>query len=382
MTDKRVVHSDLDYSGEPRHLLVFMDGTWNDENGIANDGITTNIYKLFRALEGEHKSENIPHTITHEKHIALYYRGIGNDDDNDMLGSWFKGAFGGSEKRIRDSAYCGIVEHYRKGDKISIFGFSRGSASARLLASDLEEEGVVASIEVHTSKEENKSTGRIEKVYKKYEDKSQKKSKVKIEFLGIFDTVGAFGIPVDLGFGFQKLNLFKDLDVAANVKQVVHCVSIDESRDPFIPTLCNKAEHVDEVWFAGVHADIGGGYRHNHLSKIPTAYMIGRLNQIFTNQPIQFNQTRLAELIHYEMSDDFQLHYHGDGAVKNRRKIQVLENSESSTEKPRIHESVLSLITSNSVYLNTPLDSFSRLDKIQYYPKSVNGLMGNYITVS
>ena len=72
MTDKRVVHSDLDYSGEPRHLLVFMDGTWNDENGIANDGITTNIYKLFRALEGEHKSENIPHTITHEKHIALY----------------------------------------------------------------------------------------------------------------------------------------------------------------------------------------------------------------------------------------------------------------------------------------------------------------------
>lgn len=382
MTDKRVVHSDLDYSGEPRHLLVFMDGTWNDENGIANDGITTNIYKLFRALEGEHKSGNIPHTITHQKHIALYYRGIGNDDDNDMLGSWFKGAFGGSEKRIRDSAYCGIVEHYRKGDKISIFGFSRGSASARLLASDLEEEGVVASIEVHTSKEENKSTGRIEKVYKKYEDKSQKKSKVKIEFLGIFDTVGAFGIPVDLGFGFQKLNLFKDLDVAGNVKQVVHCVSIDESRDPFIPTLCNKAEHVDEVWFAGVHADIGGGYRHNHLSKIPTAYMIGRLNQIFTSQPIQFNQTRLAELIHYEMSDDFQLHYHGDGAVKNRRKIQVLENSESSTEKPRIHESVLSLITSNSVYLNTPLDSFSRLDKIQYYPKSVNGLMGNYITVS
>jgi hypothetical protein len=299
-----------------------------------------------------------------------------------MLGSWFKGAFGGSEKRIRDSAYCGIVEHYRKGDKISIFGFSRGSASARLLASDLEEEGVVASIEVHTSKEENKSTGRIEKVYKKYEDKSQKKSKVKIEFLGIFDTVGAFGIPVDLGFGFQKLNLFKNLDVAGNVKQVVHCVSIDESRDPFIPTLCNKAEHVDEVWFAGVHADIGGGYRHNHLSKIPTAYMIGRLNQIFTSQPIQFNQTRLAELIHYEMSDDFQLHYHGDGAVKNRRKIQVLENSESSAEKPRIHESVLSLITSNSVYLNTPLDSFSRVDKIQYYPKSVNGLMGNYITVS
>ena len=382
MADKRVVCSDLDYRGESRHLLVFMDGTWNDENGIANDGITTNIYKLFRALEGKLKNDSIPHTITHEKHIALYYRGIGNDDDNNMLGSWFKGAFGGSEKRIRDSAYCGIVEHYRKGDKISIFGFSRGSASARLLASDLEKEGVVASIEVHTSKEENKSTGCIETIYKKYDDKSKKKSKVKVHFLGIFDTIGAFGIPVDLGFGFQKLNLFKDLDVAGNVKQVVHCVSIDESRDPFIPTLCNKAEHVDEVWFAGVHADIGGGYRHNQLSKIPTAYMIERLNQTFASQPIQFNQSRLAELSHYEMSDDFQLHYHGDGAVKNRRQIQVLKNSESSTDKPRIHESVFSLIASNSVYLNTPLDSFSKVDKIQYCPKSVNGLMGKYIAVS
>ena len=63
MSDKREVSSDLDYSGEPRHLLVFMDGTWNDENGIGNDGITTNIYKLFRALEGKLKNKSIPHTI-------------------------------------------------------------------------------------------------------------------------------------------------------------------------------------------------------------------------------------------------------------------------------------------------------------------------------
>lgn len=382
MTDKRIVRSNLDYQGEPRHLLVFMDGTWNDENGIANDGITTNIYKLFRALEGELNCDSIPHTMTHKKHVALYYRGIGNDDDNNMLGAWHKGAFGGSEKRIRDSAYCGIVEHYRKGDKISLFGFSRGSSSARLLASDLEKEGVVASIEVHTCKEENKSTGAIETVYKKYDDKSKKKSKVKVHFLGIFDTVGAFGIPVDLGFGFQKLNLFKDLQVAGNVKQVVHCVSIDESRTPFIPTLCNQAGHIDEVWFAGVHSDIGGGYRHNLLSKIPAAYMTNRLKQAFSSQPIQFNQQKLAELSEYKMTDDFQLHYHGDGVAKERRKIQVLKNNESSTDKPKIHESVLSLITSNNVYLNTPLDSFSRVDKIHYCPKSVNGLMGNYIVVS
>ncbi len=383
MSDTKTICSDLNYSGEPRHLLVFMDGTWNDENGIGNDGITTNIYKLFRALDGSLESSSIPHVITHEKQVALYYRGIGNDDDNNMVGSWFKGAFGGSEKRIRDSAYCGIVEHYRKGDTISIFGFSRGAATARMLAADLHKEGIVASIKVHTEDEENKSTGILETVYKKYSKKSNEKLlNIDVSFLGIFDTVGAFGIPVDLGFGFQKLNLFKDLDVAPNVKKVVHCVSIDESRDPFIPTLCNKASHVDEVWFAGVHADLGGGYRHNHLSRIPMAYMVNQLNQAVINNPIQFNQQRVGKLKNYNMADEFQLHYHGDGAVKERREIKVLEGSEVSKSKPKIHASVFKLIESDNVYLNTPLDSFSKLEPIRYCPKSVNGLMGHYEEVS
>ena len=379
MADKKMVYSDLDYSGEPRHLMVFMDGTWNDENGIGNDGITTNIYKLFRALEGDLVSDSIPHVITHDKHVALYYRGIGNDDDSNMVGSWFKGAFGGSEKRIRDSAYCGIVEHYRKGDTISIFGFSRGSATARMLASDLYKEGIVASIEVHTEKEENKSTGAIENVYKKYDDMSKTKlTEIDVRFLGIFDTVGAFGIPIDIGFGFQKINLFKDLDVAPNVKKVVHCVSIDESREPFIPTLCNRADHVDEVWFAGVHSDIGGGYRHRHLSKIPMEYMIDKLNLTFKDNPVQFKKDEIKDLTNYSLDDEFQMHYHGDGAIKERRKIEVLDNTQSSKHKPKIHQSVITLINSGNMYLNTPLESFSKLEQIRYFPKSVNGLMGEY----
>lgn len=382
MTDKKIVHSNLDYSGDPRHLLVFMDGTWNDENGIGNDGITTNIYKLFRALEGEHTAKSIPHIVKHEKHIALYYRGIGNDD-NSMVGSWFKGAFGGSEKRIRDSAYCGIVEHYRKGDTISIFGFSRGSATARMLASDLHKNGIVASLEVHTEREKNQSTGVIENVYKKYGTVSDEKfTDIDICFLGLFDTVGAFGIPVDIGFGFQKLNIFKNLDVSPKVAQVVHCVSIDESRDPFIPTLCNKANHVEEVWFAGVHADLGGGYRHNQLSKIPMAYMLDKLQATVSENPICFEKQKLDDLVSYDIADEFQLHYHGDGVVKQRRKIEVIDNGESSQHKPKIHKSVIELMESGNLYLNTPFESFSKLEKIRYYPKSINGLMEKYKEVS
>jgi len=374
---EEVYTSDLSYRGQSRHLLVFLDGTWNDENGKENDGITTNIYKLFRTLEGKLTEGSIPHVIEHEKHIALYFRGIGNDDDNSMLGSIFYGMFGGSEKRIRDHAYVNIIKHYRKGDKISIFGFSRGAATARLLTSDLNENGIVKSVEVEYKKEKNESTNKTELVYKKHKEIDVAKVKnVPVHFLGIFDTVGAFGIPVDIGFGFQKMNLFKDLTVSENAKQVVHCVSIDESRKPFIPTLCNNADNVDEVWFAGVHSDVGGGYRHNSLSKIPLNYMLDKLKSAFADDLICFDQSKLDSLIKLEPTPEFLLHYHGDGFVKARRDIHVLDNEKPSKKRPNIHKSVFELMDSKYVFLSTPVDGFCKVESIRYFPKSISGLQG------
>tara|TARA_R110001592_G_scaffold199185_2_gene447624 strand:- start:4978 stop:6129 length:1152 start_codon:yes stop_codon:yes gene_type:complete len=379
MAEERIVNSDLDYSGPSRNLLIFMDGTWNDENGRDNDGMTTNIYKLFRALEGELTEGSIPHSIEHDAHLALYFRGIGNDDDNSMLGSTFYGVFGGSEKRIRDHAYVSIVEHYRKGDKISILGFSRGAATARLLASDLRKEGIVQSLKVYYQQDKNESTDATELIYKKHKiiDKT-KKEDVLVHFLGIFDTVGAFGIPVDFGLGFQKINLFKDLTVSSNVQKVVHCIGIDENRKPFMPSLCNKAEHIDEVWFAGVHSDIGGGYRHANLSKIPLKYMLIKLKAALSAKPIAFNSQKLEELTKYTLKDEYQLHYHGDGLAMERRKIKVIEKEQISKYKPRIHSSVFKLMRSKNIYLATPLDGFSKIEEIRYCPRSVNGLMQHY----
>jgi uncharacterized protein (DUF2235 family) len=374
----REIIANLDYSGAPRHLLVFLDGTWNDENGKDNNGITTNIYKLFRCLEGDLKQGSIPHIIEHEKHLALYFRGIGNDDDNSMLGSWFYGAFGGSEKRIRDHAYSSVIGHYRKGDRITILGFSRGAASARLLATDLGKNGIRASITIHAEKEKNKSTGLKEDVYKKYSNLSETQLDVNVEFLGIFDTVGAFGLPIDIGIGFQKINLFKDMSVSKCVKKVVHCVSIDESREPFIPTLCNYEEHIDELWFAGVHADIGGGYRHSDLGKIPLKYMVEQLQKNFLDNPVAFNSEKLSQLIEYNIDEEFHLHYHGDGFKKKSRVISVLEKDKLSKRKPRIHSSVNKLINSKKLFLNVPMAGFSRIKPIRYCPISVNGLMGKY----
>ncbi len=220
-------------------------------------------------------------------------------------------------------------------------------------------------------------------MYKKYSKISTiREVAVAVRFLGIFDTVGAFGIPVEIGFGFQKINLFKDLTVSANVKTVVHCVSIDENRKPFIPTLCNQARNVSEVWFAGVHADIGGGYGHPQLGRIPLSYMLGRLDKTFSNNRVAFDKVKLSQLTDYNLGvDEFHLHYHGDGIVKKRRDIVVLKDGENSGNKPAIHSSVFNLMDSKKLILSTTFDGFAKIEAIRYMPKSITGLMGNFALI-
>lgn len=119
-----------------------MDGTWNDENGRNNNGAVTNIYKMFSSLSGHHESKNIPHKKSTAKHLGLYFRGVGNDEENIQTIGYYQGAFGAGERNIRDHAYTSICKHYQPGDRICIFGFSRGASSARLLASKLNEHGL------------------------------------------------------------------------------------------------------------------------------------------------------------------------------------------------------------------------------------------------
>ena len=355
----------------PRHLIIFLDGTWNDESGRENDGVTTSIYRLFRACEGTLNETDVPHSITSDSQVALYFRGVGNDDDNGMIGSFFEGAFGAGEKRIRDNAYCHIVKHYRKGDRLSIFGFSRGAACARLLAASLKERGLFESLKYHYKTVENENNGKQESCYTKYSDESKKKFSVDVAFLGLFDTVGAFGVPIDLGFSFQRVNLFKDMTIAPNVKRVVHCVAIDETREPFIPTLCNEAPHIDEVWFAGVHADIGGGYRHRELAAFPLAYMLEQLNAHFSASPMLFTPKAISELVHIDLTESVNLHYHGDGVKMDPRNIYVQRDDKPTRKAPKVHRSAFELMRKDNVYLAEPQHSFSKVQKVLYSPRGL-----------
>ncbi len=370
MSYKQRYHSDWDYSGEPRHLLVFLDGTWNDENGYDGDGLITNIRKLFLSLEGECQQQHIPHVIQHEQHVALYFRGIGNDEDNDTLGSYYQGLFGAGEKRIRDHAYCEIIKHYRQGDKISLMGFSRGAACARLLASKLEKHGIKKSIEVKFD-ERN-----AERFYLKYKEVDNSHIPANVSFLGLFDTVGAFGIPINIpGLRLQKLNLFKNLELANNIEQCVHCLALDENREPFIPTLCNQRDHVDELWFAGVHADIGGGYQHSALGNISFNYMQQRLQQHFHHRPIAFKPEALKRYsIESLAHSPCHLHHHGDGIKKAPRALIVSVANQASALKPRIHRSVQRLMAHEQFYIATEGDPQQPFNRSTYRPSNLLAL--------
>ncbi|MBV1907598.1 MAG: DUF2235 domain-containing protein, partial [Pseudomonadales bacterium] len=135
--------------------------------------------------------------------------------------------------------------------------------------------------------------------------------------------------------------------------------------------------------FSGVHADIGGGYRLSELGRIPLSYMLTKLSKVFVDDPIAFNPDSISSISHYDLEDDFYLHYHGDGTAKDRRMVAVQDKDEPSARyRPKLHHSVLHFMASTTLQLSTPLNSFSKLEPIQYSPKGVYGLLGKYQKVN
>lgn len=362
-----------------RKLVVLIDGTWNDENGEDNDGVVTNIVKLFRVLEGD--SEN---------QIARYFRGVGNDDDFGFMGKTYNGFTGGGEKKIREHAYATITKEYREGDKILIFGFSRGAAGARMLASDLANKGIPEEITISYKVCANKQSNSVENRFHSYEGKGR--VDVDVTFLGVWDTVGAFGIPMKLfGIPFNKFDLFKNMDVAKNTKKAVHLVCADDTRNPFVPTLMNyKPEVVHEVWFPGVHSDVGGGYLRDQLGWTTLIYMINQLDSYLKKtdiSPLNYNSELLNKYLECkEQAGEYYFHFHGLGYKKSTRKIHVLENNEPGKHKPKIHQSVLDLEKNKNTYNIVVKKRWFRADKerifrIQYNPSNVKALDKQYEVV-
>jgi len=285
-----------------KNIVVCLDGTWN-EPGTTEYGHTaeTNVLKLFKLLKGELRQgkrykqynsnqykelqDKANDTRTPDvKQIAFYYHGVGNKMENSEIGQVFGGAFGMGASAIVDRAYLDVAKVYRQGDRIFIFGFSRGAAIARLLA------GVIGHRSIPTSIWTLRIFGRSFALWSSSEKIDDVQNPVKVEVLGCWDTVGAFGIAKNIfGIPFQQMNLLKDLTVALCVKRAYHMVALDETRDAFVPTLMEPdptdQKRITEVWFSGSHANVGGGYATDQLSDLTLDFLLRRLSSGYPDRP-------------------------------------------------------------------------------------------------
>lgn len=249
-----------------KKIVFCADGTWDD---VAKE---TNVYKLFTTLA--HTSTQFPY----------YDKGVGAGQL--PLEHLLAGAFGlGLFQKIKDG-YTAIAHCYEVGDQIFIFGFSRGAYTARSLA------GMISVCGVPTVNFDDNLVHSAFQVYRDT-DRTRRAASLaclteryglfdaKISLLGVWDTVGALGIPGSLlGDNHDLVFGFLDTDLHPDVLCACHAVSIDERRKEFRPTLWTRgdstAQAVEQVWFAGTHGDVGGGYKDGGLSDISLSWMLGK----------------------------------------------------------------------------------------------------------
>lgn len=251
-----------------KNIVIFSDGT-GQEGGKGHD---TNVYKLFNLVEDRT-----------DKQIVFYDRGLGTDWRK-ITGN-ISGA--GISKNILE-CYEFIFNNYEAGDQIYLFGFSRGAATVRSLSSFIHHFGILP-------KSRQELIKQAYKIYKiKDEEKRDKKAYqfirkhhtmwARIRFLGVWDTVAALGLPfkgIDIFIDkvpFLK-HTFQDFKLHGSVESAYHALAIDDRRKVFHPTLFDpndlrKYQYLKQVWFMGMHTDIGGGYKEHGLSDIALEWMV------------------------------------------------------------------------------------------------------------
>ena len=255
----------------PKRIAVCSDGTWFTPEHKHKGVLTpSNVYKIACAIA--------PRASDGKDQIVLYDQGVGTHWGLDRLTG---GAFGqGLFKNIED-AYSFLVHNYAEGDEIFFFGFSRGAYTVRSTVGLLRKCGLLRKL--HADK--------FQDAYKLYRMRDSTPDtpeaihfrnsfarEVGVKFIGVWDTVGALGIPFGVFRSLTKHRYqFHDVRLSRIVEHAYHAVAIDERRKPFRPTLWKvrntKQQHVEQVWFAGVHSDVGGGFQDGRLADVTFMWM-------------------------------------------------------------------------------------------------------------
>ena len=365
---------------QSKNIVVLSDGTGNG----AAKAQKTNVWRLYRALDLHDPGQ-----------IAFYDDGVGSRD------GWFSkvlgGAFGFGLKHNVLEMYKFLCRNYRpagddrEADRIYLFGFSRGAFTVRVLASFIQMAGLIDARGLGKGELDRLARANYSHYRRQYQGgwlyrilvgiffrklDCRKDYIPDIEFLGVWDTVDAYALPMDeLAMIWHKLVYpirFTNFDLSGCVKKARHAISLDDERHTFHPLLWNEPDpptaDLEQVWFAGVHTNVGGGYPDDSLALVTLDWMMGEcesnnqspsqglvfigvLRQQYHDQsdwngPIYNSRSGLAVFFRYRPRHIEHLYARPDVDLK--------------LQKPIIHRSVFERICSQS------------------YPYAPTGIPGDY----
>ena len=232
----------------PRRIVLLFDGTWNKR------GTHTNVSRMRNSIRTHGRED--------PEQPCFYDEGVGTKWYNWLTG----GAFGRGISENIQEGYAWLSRAHRTDDPIFVFGFSRGAYSARSLVGLVRKCGLLNSVSEKTVKE----------AYELYRNKdihpdapeaagfrAKHSRETRVRFIGVWDTVGALGIPISQIPFSRDFYQWHDTELSKIVDYAIQAVAADEHRKDFDVTVWSKIKpqnvKVEQRWFAGAHSDVGGG---------------------------------------------------------------------------------------------------------------------------
>src|SRR5688572_8372886 len=292
---------------ESKSIILFSDGTGNSSAKL----FKTNVWRMYEAVDLGPSAEG------KRDQISYYDDGVGTSSFAPLAA--LGGAFGWGLKRNVLDIYRFACRNYREGDDIYAFGFSRGAFTARLVVALIASEGLVRSeneadlerksVQAYRAFRRDFLPRRLQwptTVARRIRDRMiglrdrlvgrdaydpAGNVRPKIRFIGVWDTVSAYGGPITeitraIDNWFFPLSM-PDYHLNQRVQCALQALAIDDERDAFHPLLWDEVHEAEliesekvspgrlkQVWFTGMHADVGGGYPDESLSYVSLLWMM------------------------------------------------------------------------------------------------------------
>ena len=344
----------------PKNIIICSDGTGN----TAIKGRGTNVFKIFESVDlNSHRfhPERSPQ-------VAIYDDGVGTESFKllRILG----GAAGYGLSRNVRQLYKELCRIYDPGDRIFLFGFSRGAFTVRSLSGFI---GTCGIIDISRLGSSATLDALVEDAYERYREcyrtwlmrmligkpdprhtqefrERHCYGGEKIHFIGVWDTVDAVGLPLhvsDLVNRFIYQFKFPDLVMSSCVERAVHALAIDDERQSFHPLIWDEraplrpGQSLEQVWFAGVHSNVGGGYPKQGMSLVALDWIMHKAEAA----GLRFiDVEREYYRVHENVDDKLYDPRSGLGKFYRWLPRNVAQLCECSGMRPKVHLSVLERI--------------------------------------